>query len=117
MIRLTRRTLYAGSAACCGALLWGASASAADDDGGGDLLDQVQTAVVGNTTDQGADASILNRQINIHAPVAVLSPGANGGDVSQSNEATNAAESANGNRIGQDVRQDQLATVLSALIR
>ena len=54
-------------------------------------------AVVGNTTDQGADASILNRQININAPVAIVSPGANGGDVSQSNEATNTAEATNGN--------------------
>ena len=73
MNRLLRRTLYAGSAACCGAILWGASqASAAGDE---TPVDQVQQVLIGNSTDQGADASILNKQININLPVAVLGAG------------------------------------------
>ena len=70
---------------------------------------QGQTADVSNGTRQAADAPVDNRQDNTNR--------APSGDVEQSNEAANAAESANGNRTSQDVRQDQLATVLSALIR
>ena len=64
MNRLLRRTLYAGSAACCGAILWGASQASAS--GNETPVDQVQQALVANSTEQGADASILNKQININ---------------------------------------------------
>ncbi len=108
MNRLLRRTLYAGSAACCGAILWGASqASAAGNE---EPVDQVQQVLIGNRTDQGADASILNKQININLPVAVLAPGANGGDVTQSNTASNTASATNTNRTTQTVDQAQDAS-------
>ncbi len=108
MNRLLRRTLYAGSAACCGAILWGASqASAAGDE---TPADQVQHVLIGNGTDQGADASILNKQININLPVAVLAPGANAGDVTQSNTASNSATASNINRTTQTVDQAQDAS-------
>ena len=108
MNRLLRRTLYAGSAACCGAILWGASqASAAGDE---TSVDQVQQVLIGNSTDQGADASILNKQININLPVAVLAPGANAGDVTQSNTASNRASASNDNDTTQTVDQAQDAS-------
>jgi hypothetical protein len=108
MNRLLRRTLFAGSAACCGAILWGASqASAAGNE---TPVDQVQQFLIGNGTDQGADASILNKQININLPVAVLSPTANGGDVTQSNSASNDASASNTNRTTQTVGQAQDAS-------
>ena len=108
MNRLLRRTLYAGSAACCGAILWGASqASAAGDE---TPVDQVQQVLIGNSTDQGADASILNKQININLPVAVLAPGANTGDVTQSNTASNRASASNNNDTTQTVDQAQDAS-------
>ena len=96
MNRLLRRTLCAGSAACCGAILWGASQASAS--GNETPVDQVQQALVGNSTEQGADASILNEQININIPVAVLSPAANAGDV-------DAVEPGGQHRIGEQRQQ------------
>ena len=108
MKRLLRRTLYAGSAAACGIILWGAdSASAAEDDGGLAGTGQVQELVVDNTTTQDGIAAITNGQINLNVPVAVLSPGANGGDVDQSNTADNSAVVANANSTDQSVDQSQ----------
>jgi len=108
MNRLLRRTLDAGSAACCGAILWGASqASAAGNE---EPVDQAQQVLIGNSTDQGADASILNRQININLPVAVLAPGANAGDVTQSDTASNTATASNTNRTTHTVDQAQDAS-------
>ena len=112
MKRLLRLTLYAGSAAAGGIILWGAgSASATDgDDGGGSAgagTGQVQEAVVDNATTQGGTAEIANTQINLNAPIAIASPGANSGGTSQTNDAGNTAAVVNSNSTEQSVDQSQ----------
>ena len=74
--------------------------------GGGDI-DQDQTADNYNSTDQTASADATTHQVNVNAPIAVFSPGANGGDVSQSNDATTTAGAYNTNETDQSVDQDQ----------
>jgi hypothetical protein len=78
-----------------------AQALAGGSGGGG------QDASLSNGTDQAADASIWNAQFNIFAPVAVFSPGANSGAVTQSNTATNTATASNDNDTTQSADQAQ----------
>ena len=75
----------------------------------GSGIDQDQSASNDNSTDQGADATAGTRQLNVNAPVSVLSWGANGGDVDQSNDATTTADAKNTNGTDQSVDQDQQA--------
>ena len=66
MRRLLRRTLFTGSAALAGAVLWGAQSASAEDG-----TDQVQEAVVDNSTTQNASAGVSSGQWNTSAPVTV----------------------------------------------
>jgi len=90
-----------------------ATADGGNADGGGDagdgsaVVEQGQAAGVSNGTDQSGDASVDNYQSNINLPVAVLSPGANGGNVDQSNTADNSATVINANSTDQSVGQSQ----------
>ena len=74
----------------------------------GDIV-QSQEGGNENTTDQGADAKAETHQVNINAPVSILSSGSNNGDVDQSNEADTKATSYNGNATDQSVDQGQTA--------
>ena len=77
--------------------------------GSGSGSGQGQSATVGNETYQSANASVYNIQANIYAPVAVFSPGAGSGSVTQSNSASNSAAAANPNGTIQGVGQGQAA--------
>jgi hypothetical protein len=72
-------------------------------------IDQRQSGTNDNSTEQGAEATAATRQLNVNAPISVLSWGANGGDVDQSNDATTKAGAENTNGTDQKVDQDQTA--------
>ena len=72
---------------------------------------QDQTASNTNSTDQDADATASTDQVNINAPISILSSGANGGDVDQSNQADTDATAGNGNWTDQAVDQSQTAVL------
>jgi hypothetical protein len=73
----------------------------------GRRIDQDQTASNSNRTDQDANATAETTQVNVNAPVAILSPGSNNGDVDQSNDATTIAEASNWNDTDQFIGQSQ----------
>ena len=73
-------------------------------DGG---VDQGQQASNDNSTDQDAEANASTEQVNVNAPIAILSPRANSGDVSQSNDATTTAQAGNANWTDQSIGQSQ----------
>jgi hypothetical protein len=66
---------------------------------------QAQDAIVDNWTYQSAEADVDNGQLNVSAPVAV--GGGGGGDVTQSNDATNSATAENSNATIQETAQGQ----------
>jgi hypothetical protein len=70
---------------------------------------QSQTAENNNTTNQNAEPSAETNQVNVYAPVAVLSKDSNGGEVEQSNDAETKVVAVNENGTGQSVDQDQTA--------
>ena len=78
-----------------------------DQAGSGSGSGQGQSATVGNETYQSANAGVYNIQANIYAPVAVFSPGAGSGSVTQSNTASNGATAANSNDTIQGAGQGQ----------
>ena len=74
------------------------------------VLIQTQDATNTNTTDQTAETNAETNQYNVNAPIAILSPGANSGDVDQSNTAETSATAGNTNTTDQSVTQDQTGT-------
>ena len=84
----------------------GSSCGKCGSDGGSS---QSQQAENNNTTDQDSSANAETRQVNVYAPVAVLSPGSNNGDVDQSNKAETTAVAVNDNDSKQSIDQDQTA--------
>jgi len=86
-----------------------ATAGAAGASGLGGVLQQTQHGSNTNSTDQDASADASTKQWNVNAPIAILSPGANGGDVRQSNDATTTAWAGNANATDQGVSQSQEA--------
>src|SRR5918996_6183740 len=73
-------------------------------------ITQTQDATNTNTTDQDATANAETNQYNVNAPIAILSPGANSGDVNQSNTADSDATAGNSNTTDQATTQDQDGT-------
>ena len=72
-------------------------------------VSQSQTAENNNTNDQTANPSAETNQVNVHAPVAVLSKDSNNGKVDQSNEAETTVIASNDNDTEQSIDQDQTA--------
>ena len=70
-------------------------------------IDQSQDATNGNETSQEAGADASTKQANVNVPVAILSWGANGGDVNQTNAADTKAYADNANGTDQGVDQNQ----------
>ena len=108
------RRLLCTAALAVGLLVLGGGAANATDvvpapDGDG-LITQTQDATNTNTTDQTATANASTTQYNVNAPIAILSPGANSGDVNQSNTADTSATAVNSNTTDQSVWQDQAGT-------
>jgi hypothetical protein len=58
-------------------------------------------------TYQDATSDASTNQYNVNAPIAILSPGSNNGDVSQSNDATTIAWASNANSTDQGIHQRQ----------
>lgn len=75
----------------------------------GSITDQVQQATNSNQTNQDADAAAETNQLNVYAPVTVLSKDSNNGDVEQSNDADTTAVAVNDNETDQSIQQDQEA--------
>jgi hypothetical protein len=93
------------------ALALAPAAALAGDDPVGGTLDQVQQATNGNSTSQDAQSTATTKQVNVNAPVSVLSEGSNNGDVKQSNDATTVASSENDNETHQSNEQEQQGSV------
>jgi hypothetical protein len=97
--------------------IWQDQDAAVGDDGcgtchsGGGSISQDQTGENTNSTYQDADADATTEQKNVNVPIAILSPGANGGDVNQSNEADTTATAWNQNETDQSIWQDQDAVI------
>ena len=70
---------------------------------------QKQTAENNNTNNQTANPSAETNQVNVYAPVAVLSKDSNNGKVDQSNEAETTVIASNENGTKQSIDQDQTA--------
>jgi hypothetical protein len=79
----------------------------------GSLIKQTQTATNQNTTEQSASSEASSKQTNINAPVSVMSPGSNNGDVNQSNNANTNASSENNNNTHQRNTQSQEGSATS----
>src|SRR3970282_2590569 len=73
------------------------------------ISSQTQQATNENSTTRDAESTAETHQVNVYAPVAVLSPGSNNGDVEQSNEAETTAVAVNDNDSEQSIEQDQAA--------
>jgi hypothetical protein len=103
------------TAALAGGLLvlGGGAANAWEPSPDGATITQTQDATNTNTTDQTATANAETTQVNVNAPIAILSPGANNGDVDQSNTADTNATAGNSNTTDQSTTQDQDATTSS----
>jgi len=70
---------------------------------------QDQFAKNDNSTEQKSSADATTKQVNVNAPVSILSFGANNGDVNQSNQADTQANARNDNWTGQSIDQNQSA--------
>jgi hypothetical protein len=81
---------------------------------GAGSITQTQDGSNDNSTTQDATAKAETTQVNVNAPIAILSPGANSGDVEQTNHADTDAKAENDNRTYQQVDQDQRAVVFPA---
>ena len=84
------------------------------DNSGGPAATAAQDAGNSNDTVQEATSEITNDQVNINAPISVLSVDSNNGDVAQSNNADNSATSSTNNGTGQGITQ--VTTVVTGLI-
>ena len=78
---------------------------------GGESASQSQQAANTNETSQDSSAEATTYQANVNLPVAILSPGANSGDVDQSNKADTYVASYNKNDSTQSVDQTQQGSV------
>ncbi len=67
----------------------------------------VQKGSVSNGTDQDATSYAQTKQVNVNAPISVLSFGSNNGDVHQGNNANTDSSSSNWNGTGQSASQSQ----------
>jgi hypothetical protein len=74
-------------------------------------LQQDQAAANSNETSQDSSAEATTTQANVNVPIAILSPGANSGDVDQSNRADTYVVSYNQNDSDQSVDQTQQGVV------
>ena len=79
--------------------------------GGGQQVEQDQQAANSNSTEQQASSQAHSKQVNVNAPVAVMSPGSDNGHVDQSNQAQTVAASQNNNSTEQGNFQNQEANV------
>ena len=77
----------------------------------GGSIDQSQTGSNTNDMHQNAEANATTDQRNENKPFSFFSPGANGGDVTQSNDATTNAWAGNWNDTDQSVDQRQFAAL------
>ncbi|MEX2439575.1 MAG: hypothetical protein WD739_06815 [Actinomycetota bacterium] len=75
----------------------------------GDIV-QSQDGTNANSTTQDATSEATTHQVNVNAPVSILSSGSNNGDVHQGNDAHTNAAAGNANSTEQGVQQDQDAT-------
>ena len=75
----------------------------------GQQVEQDQQASNSNSTEQQASSEAHSKQVNVNAPVAVMSPGSDNGDVYQSNQAQTVAASQNNNSTEQGNFQNQEA--------
>ena len=102
---LRRAVVTLGIAA--GALTLGAGVASANtlEDVAG--ITQEQSASNTNSTSQDANATAETNHHNVNVPIAILSPGANGGDVHQSDRADTDATASNGNSSACSVRQSK----------
>ncbi len=66
-----------------------------------------QNGSVSNGTDQDATSYAKTKQVNVNAPISVLSFGSNNGDVHQGNDAKTDSSSSNWNGTGQSASQSQ----------
>ena len=87
-----------------------ASATEPPPPGSGGGIDQTQTGSNTNDTDQSSDAYAETSQVNVNAPISILSWNSNNGDVTQSNDATTTAVAANDNETAQWIDQGQSAS-------
>ena len=73
------------------------------------IISLTQEATNTNETNQTAEPSAETNQVNVYAPIAVLSTGSNNGKVDQSNEADTKVVAVNENGTEQSIDQDQTA--------
>ena len=78
---------------------------------GSNGLGQRQEATNTNETSQDSSAAATTKQANVNVPIAILSPGANSGDVDQSNRSDTKVASGNSNSSDQWVDQGQKGSV------
>src|SRR6202035_1488199 len=69
--------------------------------------DVSQRGVNDNSTSQNAESEATTKQVNVNAPISVLSVDSNNGDVQQGNAADTSAKSSNDNGTGQWLDQSQ----------
>ena len=74
-------------------------------------FEQNQVGQNSNKTDQQSQASAWTGQLNLNVPISVLSPGANSGDVDQSNRSNTSVFSFNENESEQGIQQLQQGRV------
>ena len=74
---------------------------------GGSGSGQSQHATNNNSTEQDATSEATSKQVNVNAPVSILSYGANNGDVNQTNNATTTSSAHNSNQTEQGNQQSQ----------
>ena len=87
----------------------GSRGTSHDAHSGAGPIAQSQDATNGNETNQQSDADASTKQVNVNAPISILSWGANGGAVSQGNQADTKAFAKNVNTTDQGVDQYQRA--------
>jgi len=74
------------------------------------IISLTQEATNTNETNQNAEPSAETNQVNVYAPIAVLSKDSNNGKVDQSNEAETTVVAVNKNGTEQSIDQDQTAS-------
>ena len=97
-----KRHCMAVAASIC-ALALAPSTALADGQGGGllgGLVSQTQAASNTNQTTQEANSTASNKQVNVNAPVSILSQGSNNGVVNQSNNGYTSSRANNQNADG-----------------
>src|SRR5579859_5735564 len=104
---MKRRQWMATAVSVCALAVAPSAALAGEPAAVGQLIKQTQTATNENGTEQTATSNASSQQTNVYVPIAVASPGSNGGDVSQSNHAENEASSENNNNTEQENLQQQ----------